>query len=317
MPNSKPLSLFWKKALLGAGVVLAVAGWAELRLRRMPTLYHLKRDGLSAAAPGMQILVLGASQANQGLDPGVWPVPGYNAACVGQDAYYDEALFEAWLPRLPRLRHLVLAISMVSLDSTLMETAETWRSFAYSQSFGLANESPALAGDLRNWSALALSEPWPALQLAAHGFVDANAVTLTAQGFQAMPGIPEDELDLRLNELTAGKRWRYHEGNFKAADLGPNTARYQKMLALAAASKVQVSLVIFPVDASYAAAVPAPAVARRLRLLKALAKEGPARVFDYFKDPRFNSKDFADVDHLNQDGARKFSQILWKEALHD
>jgi hypothetical protein len=317
MRSSKAVAIFWKKALGLGLLVLGVALWAEARLRQMPTLYHLKRDGLAAAAPRAQLLVLGASQANEGLDPSQWPVPAYNAACVGQDAYYDCEMFKAWLPRLPALKTVVLPISYVSFDSSLANTAETWRCFAYSQSFGIPNEMPAQRWDLRNWSALALVEPWPALKLAMAGFVDPNAVSLTAQGFEAMDPVSEDLLDFRMNALTAGKRLRYHQSISKEGELALNLGYYKAILDLAQGRGLRIVFVVFPVDASYAQAVSAADLQRRAGLLKGLVEGRRASVVDYFKDKRFESRDFADVDHLNVNGAKKFSQLLWKEALKD
>jgi hypothetical protein len=317
MRSSRPAAIFWRKALGLGLLVLGLALWAEARLRQMPTLYHLKRDGLSAAAPSAQVLVLGASQANEGLDPSQWPVPAYNSACVGQDAYYDAALFRSWLPRLPALKTVVLPISYVSFDSSLACTAETWRCFAYSQSFGLANELPSQRWDLRNWSALALVEPWPALQLARSGFIDPNAVSLTAQGFEAMDPVSDDLLEFKMNALTAGKRLQYHQSISKEGELERNLGYYREILSLARARGVKALFVVFPVDESYAQAVPAADLQRRSALLAGLVQGGGAKLADYFKDKRFQSRDFADVDHLNVNGAKKFSQFLWKEALRD
>jgi hypothetical protein len=314
MPSSKVPGIFWRKALALALLLLALAGGLELRLRRMDTLYHLKAARLAPLEGSLQVLVLGASQANQGLDPTQWPVQAANMACVAQDAYYDSELFKALLPQLPQLKALVLPISYVSLDSSLADTPETWRSFAYKQVFGLPNELPALRWDLRNWSALALTEPWPALKLACQGFKDPAAVVLNDRGFEAVAAMDEDEADMRINALTAAKRVRYHQSVMKPQNAAANLALYQGLIARARERGVKVLLVVFPVTRSYAQAVPAEALQRRKGLLAQL--QGPGvELKDYFNDPRFKTMDFADVDHMNVNGARKFSRILWQEAL--
>lgn len=312
MPSSKA---FWRKAIILLGLLLAAAAYLELGLRHMPTLYHQKRDGLRAAAATAQVLVLGASQANQGLDPALWPVSAFNAAAVGQDAYYDEALFQRWAPQMSALKAVVLPISIVSLDASLADTQETWRSFAYSQAFGIPNEMPARRWDLRNWSALALSEPWPALRLACQGFVDPQGVRLSVLGFESTPALGSDDIDLRLNSLTAGKRVRYHLSLKKAERLAGNLELYRSLAGSARARGIAPLFVIFPVDVSYAQALSEAAKKERAQQLRELAGPLQAPIFDYFSDPRFTSADFADVDHLSGKGAKKFSAILWTEAL--
>lgn len=312
MPSSRR---FWIKAAALGALLLGASLWLEAGLRTMPTIYRQKLQGVSAHAATAEVLVLGASQGNQGLDPAAWPVPAYNLACVGQDAYYDAELFKAWSPRLPRLKAVVLPISLVSFDSSLLETAETWRCFAYSQAYGLPNESPEQRQDLRNWSALALNEPWPALQAASHGFKDPRATVLSADGFEAVsPLASEDDADMRVNALTANKRMRYHLGIKKASRVEGNLAQFHAINELAQARGVQVLYVVFPVSGAYAQAAPTAELAARKRSLDALVGKG-VTMKDYFKDGRFGWQDFADVDHLSRVGAEKFSAILWNEAL--
>ena len=309
MPNSRPLPRALLKGLLFVLPLLACSAWLEEGLRRMPTALGLKRAGFEAAAAGAQVLVLGGSEAYQGLSPALLARPGYNLATVGQDLYYDQALFAAVRGRLPQLKTVIVGLSYPSLEYRLPLSPEAWRQFQYSQVWGLTPEDAAARWDLRRFSALALMEPWPALKAAAVGF-RGEAVAMGPDGWQALEPLGEDLQDLRINDLTTRKRVRYHDG---LLDGGRASQGAGWLMALASAvdrSGAKPCLVILPVTKAYAGLVDQARLARLRAAAAAAAQSQHGLCLDYFGDARFGDGDFADPDHLNRLGAARLASLL-------
>jgi hypothetical protein len=316
MPSSSALQRALSKGLVFAVPLLALTLWLELGLRQMPNAMSRKRAGFEAVAPRAELLVLGASEGYQGLSPDLLGIPGYNLANVGQDLFYDRALFEKFLPRLPRLKTVILALSYPSLEYRLPFSPESWRQFQYSQVWGLAPESPAARWDLRRFSALLLIEAWPALLAAKDGFRgEAAAPGAGPDGWQALEALAQEQRDLRLNSLTAGKRARYHDGLLDPQRDAEGQALLEALAQAVDHAGARLCIVTLPVTRDYAKAVDAVRIARlRAAAAKTAAAHG-GRYWDLFEDRRFDDSDFADPDHLDRRGAAKVAAIL-KPQLH-
>jgi hypothetical protein len=297
-----------KLALLVLPLALACA-WLELGLRRMPTAMSLKRAAFQARAADAELLVLGASEAYQGLSPDALGRPGFNGATVGQDLHYDAALFRLWRPKLPRLKAVLLSVSYTSLEYRLPQSLESWRQFQYAQTWGLAPEDDRARWDPRRFSALALVEPWPALKFAWHGF-QGEPLSMEKDGWQGLEPVQEAQRDLLINELTARKRARYHDGLLDAARDAEGQAQLRALAQAVKASGARPIFVTLPVTRVYALAIDAARLARLRAAATALSQDLQVPYWDHFDDRRFDDADFADPDHLDRQGAIKFCKIL-------
>jgi hypothetical protein len=301
-------SFLGKLALLLLPLALACA-WLELGLRRMPTAMGVKAAQFAARADSAELLVLGASEAYQGLSPDHLGLPGFNGANVGQDLHYDHALFQLWRPKLPRLKAVLLSVSYTSLEYRLPRSPESWRQFQYAQAWGLAPEDPGLRWDPRRFSALALIEPWPALKAARRGF-QGEALNIDKDGWQGLEPVGEEQRDLLVNDLTARKRARYHDGLLDTARDAEGRAQLRSLALAVQTAGARPFFVTLPVTQAYARAIDASRLQRLRSALTALSTELQVPVWDHFDDPHFDDADFADPDHLDRDGALKFCQIL-------
>ncbi len=309
MPSSKELSGAMFRGMVFALPLLCLAGWLEVGLRRMPTALSAKRAGFEARASQAELLVLGASEGFQGLSPDLLGVPGYNLATVGQDLHYDRLLFDQVLPRLPHLKAVLLAVSYPSLEYRLPSSPEHWRQFQYSQVWGLPPEDPDARWDLRRFSALALMEPWPALQAAGKRFAG-EPIELKPDGWQPLEPVSEDQLDLQINDLTARKRAHYHNSLLDEERHGEGLAWLSTLVRTIVESGAKPILVTLPVSASYARAVEPRRLTRLRAAAQAVAAAQGGLYWDLFQDRRFDDRDFSDPDHLNRNGAAKLARAI-------
>lgn len=297
-------TLLFKGLALTALLALALASMENLA-RHLPSVYLSKAKGLETSLPHVQILVTGASQANQGIDPSVLGLPAYNLACVGQDAYYDTEIVLAAAEKAPSLKLVLIPISYISFEYHFKDTPEFWRTFSYSLYFGVANEFSEYKYDIRNYSALALTTPLDTLRRWRKG--GDSSAGVDKNGFEAIDALDEDIIDYKINDLTGRKRVRYHHSIMNQKIHQTNAKHYRRLLDGLSKRGIRAAFVIFPVDASYSAWVNPTALKKRDASLKKLSSEFDAPVFDFFKDASFTTEDFADVDHLNVLGAKKLS----------
>lgn len=286
-----------------------LGGWVELRLRRLPTSYSQKRAGFAAAAPRLRALVLGASEAFQGVDASALGQASYSLANVGQSLYYDRQMLAWALPQAPQLEQVALGLSYQSLGYRLPGSPEAWRSIAYYREFGIAPEEGWRAFDLRYFSATLFYEPWPALRWAFSG-KGLETPALSPFGQDPLDCPAEDIADVKINALTASRRAATHEALTHLEFIDANLGQLQALKELAQSRGIRLSFFLPPVTASYAQAVDAGRRALMLQRLRAFAAAQGLPLHDYFQDPRFDDGDFFDVDHLCRRGSEKFSRLL-------
>jgi hypothetical protein len=298
-----------QKLLLLLLPLLVVAGVFEARLRLAPGYYNQKSAYFRAARPKISVLVLGSSQANQGIRAGLLDVGAFNLAHVGQDHYYDAALVESLLPLLPALKLVVLPLSYISLEYSFPGTPEDWRTFCYAIHWGIRNETFRYNFDLRNYSLLALTGPFKALRQALGGF-KTEATGIQPDGFQAVEPLPGDMLDIFVNDLTAGKRLRYQDSVMRAENRAANLGNLLSLATRLKEHRVALVLVTLPVSRPYREAMDGQKWNRMVKEFKGLAGGFGARYLNYLDDKVFRLGDFYDTDHLDKMGAEKFTLKL-------
>ena len=83
----------------------------ELRLRTLGNSYTQKKQALEHLAPSTEILLLGDSQMEQGIQAALLP-HAFNMAHPSQPLCDDSLLAAYYLPRLPKLRLVLVSLGM-------------------------------------------------------------------------------------------------------------------------------------------------------------------------------------------------------------
>jgi hypothetical protein len=305
-------TLVFKLLLLALPLALLSAG-LELGLRKMPNSYNRKRDLLEPRLPRLRVLVLGASQENQGIEADLLDPQGFNLACVGQDYYYDRRLALDYLDRSPQLRLVVLTLSYPSLSYRMTNSPEAWRGFSYRLYYGIPNEDPAARWDIRNFSALAFTGPLEAFGDALAGFKGDASVSFGDDGQQRVPPLSDEVREFVVSDLAARKRIRYLATTMREDAIDGNLGILADLLDALDRRGVPAVFVTSPVTDAYRRSMDAGTWERERARALELFKRRRVDYYDHLGDPRFGDADFSDVDHLNVDGAHKFSSILGRE----
>ena len=269
--------------------LLAGALWLELWLRGHPSSYVQKDAQLRAAAPTLRLLVLGDSQAEQGL----WaPALGkaYVMAHPSQPLHMDSLLLAHYGPALPALRQVVVVLGVHRLQEDA--SAAGSRARIYDALYGPPSYNPATW--LRRRLHILQLAPREAVQfaLAPYQPLPATARGSRLQPMCQVPGLPLARA--RRQGLAA-----YARPAVARANLG----RLLAMQAWCRARGVDFLLVLPPASPAYRQ-VAAPDFAAQQRLLDSAGL--PYLAFT----PLLPATAFADADHPCAAGARAFSEAL-------
>lgn len=301
---------------LGAAFLLPVilfGLFAEWRLSYIDTPFTIKRRLFDESLAKSQVLVLGSSQSLFGIDPDYFSKPGYNAAYVSQDLFYDTEIVKRYLGQMPNLKLVIMPIAYFSLNLNLSETPEAWRDAYYWHSWGIKHT--------------------PGYELKYHSltaFYGSHALDFLLRGNTG-------DSSSGVNEGIKPSGWQHNPTHLSHAEIYAENVR-DKVLAQKGLDQANKGMNVNNIDENLSALdATADALKRRgvklyfitipifttytkyedddqwlfihEKLASLCAKEN-CHYKDYERDSRFNIDDFADGDHFNTQGAVKFSTIL-------
>lgn len=91
----------------------------EVAIRNTPNTFSRKAAYLKENLSEIQVLCLGSSHSQDGIDPALFHVKGANLAFGGQDLHVDSALFFTYVHQMPRLRYVVLELDYHTLETRM------------------------------------------------------------------------------------------------------------------------------------------------------------------------------------------------------
>jgi hypothetical protein len=258
----------------------------------------------------VETLILGSSESYYGIAPHVLSGKVFNLANTSQSLYYDDRLVTQLLPRLPRLRRVILPMSYFTLYFQLYDHPESWRQYQFYQGWGVAPQRLADRLDLRMWSRVALYSPRVALEQLRKGFRGTLAPEVDDLGWYRVP----EDVHYDLSPAGAREPLARHHGYMHLAYLEANEAALEHLTATLRRQGVEVVLVTMPVWPSYQAGMQESYRARTRAVVERLVREYGVRALSFLHEPRLTAEDFMDCDHLSARGALRFSAML-DEAL--
>jgi hypothetical protein len=315
MPSSERKRLL-VRALLFALPLLVVVGWVEGRLRAIDNSFMMKRRELEARLPNLEVLVTGGSVALNGIDADALGVPAFNVGSGSQTLHYDVAIVSRYLDRLPRLRMVLIAHPFLYLHTELRNAPEAWRQHFYSVFWDVPVERP---GDqlvtIQRHSYIALYTPRTAIEYALKG-----ADAALTEGFHATGWLPVAVPSPAVRAAGLDPAWMKvraegHREQMRGESLTRNLAELEAFAAALRARGVLLVMTWVPGAPGYSERFGAGTLAEVRADIAGLEQRAGVRFFDYSRDPRFGPNDFYNADHLDENGARKWTAMLAAEVV--
>jgi hypothetical protein len=301
------------KSLVFISPFIPLFAWWEHGLARIPNSYNTKARLLAEAAPDCEVLVLGSSHGYMGINPSFFTQRGFNMANVSQTLFYDSELTARYLPRLPKLKCAVFAISYFSLEGGVLgQGAESFRCPFYHRFYHLPSERWIDNFDPGNFSMIALYGLTDSARYFKHRFKDSLAEQVETNGWY---DIPLDKDHPNISDESGKARAEFHDAFMAKGNIAYNRALLVKAMRSYKNAGVVPVLITTPVFRTYRDHLDGDKYERMQEVIRGICEETGSKYFNYLDDRRFDIDDFSDNDHLDAPGAEKFSKILDREVL--
>lgn len=306
-------TLIFKLILVMLPVTLLFLYFESLA-QKVPTSYNIKNANVLANPEKIEVLVLGSSHANFGINPEYMGRTVQNLANTSQDLYYDYSLLSKYLRNCKNLKVVVLPISYFSLYYCLYDSPEKWRTDFYAATLDIPKPSASNSDDidLREHSHLALMEG----PCKVFGELrNKNRIEINNYGYQK----PRSQGDCteRINYTAGKRRVDFHHTIMHRKYLYANIQNIEKIATLLKSRGIKLYFITTPVFWTYYNNISPDYYKEMTSSLALLEKKYNARYLNYMCDSRFQMQDFMDNDHLNEKGAKKFSLILKKDICYE
>jgi hypothetical protein len=294
--------------------VIIVLVYVEYGLNHLDTHYLKKRIDLEKQLSSIEILSLGSSNAYFGINPSQFSCPGFNLAFNAQSMYYDLAFVEKYINSMPKLKVVILPAIFFTTGSELLGTSQDWRIYFYKQYFALPNETQKnnmtanikRALDSRNYSKIALYADtiYGHIKDSFTGHVD---YVPEKNGWYDPKEVPKMNPTSNAGLDAA----RAHSAIFNITTADSNIENWEKIIEILKKRNIEVLIVRLPEDKSYHENLDNNKSRVFTSKIQDFADKKVVIFADYSKNKLFTTEDFTVMpDHLNHDGAIKFSELL-------
>jgi hypothetical protein len=279
----------------------------EFALRQLPQILIQKAAHMERYSQATTLLVLGSSHAFRGICPDLLaPDSAYSLAGSGQTLDLDGALYEKYLPSMPRLKRVIVTLSVFSTRAQLAKSTERWRNQSYVRAYGLPTTALTDYLEITKLNLLHTSK-----RLALHYFLGTRDTCETyGEGHYPVPNPARSQTELAGLAKDAA---HWHSFSDTSA-IATNRAALAKIVALSKAHQVEVIFLITPGLHIYRQQLRTSKFEVQLKELNAFLApylQSPGiRFYNFLSDPRFTVADFYDVDHLNHNGQLRLSHLL-------
>lgn len=320
--------LFFIKLIVFCIPFLLIIVYLEGKCSKIPTNYSVKRDLFERNLNDTEILIVGSSYSYFGINPQYLSPKAHNVAYRAQSIYYDYQLVKKYIDRMPKLKILVINVSFLTLGTQLNDISDSFRCYSYLHYYDIQLQ-PKVDGALdmnytlnpKRFSKIALfgnrihlGKSLKAIikQKSLFEFENMTDETCTESGWFDSGTTPFNPAKDKSSEGA-----RIHNGLATERNYKVNLKIIKSMVELVRSRGVIPIIVQTPMLPPYTENLDQTKLAIMEKYIYEFAKNNDVKYLDYLYDNRFNNKDMLESlsDHLNSNGARKFTEILNVEIL--
>lgn len=278
-------------------VLLSIVLLGELCARSYSNTYRFKSEFIIKNGVNIETLILGSSHTYYGIVP-KYLENAFSLANESQGFLYDYLLLDKYIGYCSSLKTVILPISYFSFVSRGFEDTESWWyainyklycDIDYHSDFSKYNF------ECSNFPIYVKKIKW---KLKGKSGIDCDSL---GHGNTLRAGIHNiDSFSKTIKRHTAED----------ASMLADNISYIESIILLCKKHDVNVVLVTTPTWNSYFNNLDSEQHRLMINNVELIKNKYNLLYFDYLKDSRFTANDFYDCDHLCDDGAIKFSEIL-------
>lgn len=305
---------FFKNLLIFSFILIVPIGTIDIWLRNMNTLHKEKLNGLHKNSINIEVLILGNSHANYGVNPKMFSLEAYNLANVGQSIYFDRRLTVSNIKSLSKLKYVFISVDYHTLYfSSQGEVLDLWSYYAsgirYKKNNYLKEDiSPFLFGYTPKVSFSLFKKAIDRKKKKVIDFDVENGVKITdsiVKGF-----IPFTGNSTSFNEKHYESRAESFYNSYRTSDKKEVLIDLEHFIQELKKKGVTPILFATPTFGDYNVFLNKHVILQNTKYINYLTAKYNLEYWDYSNSERFKKEDFYNCDHLNIKGANVFSKIL-------
>jgi hypothetical protein len=293
--------------------------FSDTFLRNQNSLYKEKYEGALRCKDSIEIIILGNSHANYGVDPNAFDLFAYNLANAAQSIYFDKRITISLLPYFKKLKYVFISVDYHSLYFSSQGSHEDiWSYYGngikYKKSnYFLANISPTLFGYTPrvSWS-LFKKKIVNNLKYGTDiiDFDVENGINLKgsiAKGFISFEGNNNSGFTI---EKYKHKAYGFNELIEASNEKDEILADLKDFLEVLIRNNITPILFTSPTYQEYNKYLDKSVINNNIKEIKKICEKYNIEYLDFMNSNTFEKNDFYNADHLNKKGAKKLSKIL-------
>ncbi len=287
------MKTFILKSALFLVPIVGILMAGEVYLRSLPNSYSQKNEWMKAHAAEVEVLVLGNSHGIFGIRPELFGKRAYNLCQVSQTLEYDEYLLRHFEPQLKSLTDLLLIVDNSNLFDQPLEETE-WFRCTYYRLYMDCPKFPLLSRygfELSNIDAA--RKKW-----------QQGGGRCDSLGWNGSYTKASRSADYLTDEAVRKNVEHHRCKDWNAAQ--ENRETLKRIAAWCEARHVRLILLQSPVSCAYYQMTDK----RQFDFIKESCAIPNVMVIDDSQNEHFTDDDFYDPDHLNTDGAYKWSKLI-------
>ena len=312
------MTLFIKRFFVFISLPLILIIITDGFLRQKNTLYKEKLQGLIHDKEIVEIIILGNSHANYGVDPTAFDMHAYNIANVNQSIYFDKRILLSHLEELKNLKYVLISADYHSLYFSSQGIRDTWAYYDTgvrykNKNYLFEDISPTLFGYTPK-TILSLYKREINFNLNGDNIVVDFPVQ---KGVSLYDTIRKGFIGFEGSNLSTFNDVAYHneskkfnrviEKSTESLDIEKDL---RELLAILKNRNIIPILFTSPTFVEYNKYLNPDFVKRNQNNFEQISKDYNIPYWNFMNSELFNQGDFFDHDHLNKKGAYKFGKIL-------
>jgi len=273
--------------------------------------YYKKKCALDKSLNKSEILIFGSSAENSGINPKLFlQKRGVNLAFIGGTTVdVFSKLLNRYIDEMPKLNTVIIPISSFTFFATEERDEMKFRKILLNHYFDIYNDefNKLLPKSMMYYLGFKKS---------AKTLFSKKLYNINEYGFETIIG---SNSDLLTNEYGINTVYRHIGEQLNDKLCGSiyyrNINILNDMITELQRRNIRVLIVTLPTHKSYYSNIKTETKLLIKNTINSIIIKYNMQYYDYTIDNRFVDTDFYNCDHLNIDGANKFSKILYEELL--
>ena len=309
---------FIKENLLFLILPLVIILIFDVSLRMQNSLYKEKYEGFKKEKDSIEILILGTSLSTYGIDPEEFDLYAYNLSNLAQSIYFDKRITLSLLPELTKLKYVFISIGYHSFAFSSQFNRDFWSYYGNGikyegTNYLLADLSPTVFGYTPKVSYALLKRRIINRIKYGKDIIDFDVqegVDLykpVIKGYIALKGTDSTKFNKEEYSFVSNS---YYEIIDESDEKDEIIADLEDFIKILQAKGITPILITLPTYRKYNEYLNKEYINENIKESERIAQKYNIRYWDFLNSERFIKSDFYDVEHLNREGAAKFSRML-------